>query len=90
MLKKGRLLTISALNITLGCLDDLTELSVKCSLTAFFSVVKSVGRVIVLTPTYLMQLKAWGTLPTSANRSFRMSLAVFSVPICKTFICFSC
>lgn len=67
--------------MTPGCLEDLTELSVKLSSTALCKIVKSVGGVTVLVPTYLIQLNACGTLPESANRSFKISLAVLLTPV---------
>lgn len=67
--------------MTAGERDERTELLAKHSFTACFSSVKSVGGDSVLVPRYLIELKAWGTRPTSANLSFIISSGLFTVAV---------
>lgn len=59
--------------MTAGVRDERTELLARPSFTACLSSVKLVGGVVVLVPKYLIELKACGMRPTSANLSFKIS-----------------
>lgn len=67
--------------MTAGERHERTELVVRPSVTAFFNSEKSVGGNKVLVPTYLMELKARGNLPTSENLSFNISSGHFVITV---------